>query len=204
MNELSSIFASPHTDNFQDLMRKNFKRGNKTLTQVSFSKLETGHVEFYNAFTTDNPMNLDIVPKYIRDFNVVGFDCEVYIGKSEKGCGPTLIVMAAGSVSDRTLEFLQEYNNSTDTGWAGLLCDAFEKRGPSDETRTIYESLIGNFVVYLFKDGELFVFSDGQQLRADNRLNISATALGFSKTYPQRTLIKIDVESEKLYPVMTF
>lgn len=203
MNDLSSIFASPHTDNFQNLMRKNFKKGNKELTQISFVELETGHYDLHKIWSIDNPMNLDVEPKYIKDFNIVGFDIEVYTADHPGTEGPTLIVMGAGTVSDATLEFLQNYNDSDDESWVGQLCDALAQRGTTQEVLSIYESLVGDFVIFIFKDGELFVFSDGKQLRADNRLTISATALAFSTAYQQRSLFKIDPNTEKLYPVLT-
>jgi len=205
MTNLSSIFASPNTDNFQDLMRKNFKKGVKSLTQVSFVELETGHYDLFNAVSTDNPKNLDVEPKYIKDFTIVGFDIEVYFGDSQKGKRPTLMVAGAGEVSPLTQQFLEDATqNSYAANWVEQLTEVLEKAQTTADVRSIYESLVGEFVVFVFKDGELFVFSSGKQLRTDNRMNLTATSLAFSRSLPERALIKIDPVSKKLYPILTF
>jgi len=182
-------------------MRKNFKKGVKTLTQVSFIELETGHFDLFNAWT-DTSRNLDVNPKYLKDFNVIGFDIDVFFGSYAKNESPRLIVAGAGEIAEETIEYLKTATGSDEESWVGLLTDALEKDSSTEVFRSLFESFIGDFVVYIFKDGELFVYSQGKQLRSDNRLNISATALAFSKTNPERALIKIDPITKKLYPVL--
>jgi hypothetical protein len=202
MSELASIFASPNGDNFQDLMRKNFKKGVRSLTQISFNELETGHLELFNV-AADTSRNLDVIPKYLSDFNIVGFDIEVYFGEIKKGRTPTLLIAGAGTVTEETMAWLAEQTgNDQADSWVELLVDTFERWPSSDSYRTIFESLQGDLVVYIFKDGELFVFSPNKELRTDNRLNLTASALAFSKAYPARQLYKVDVANTKLFPVL--
>jgi hypothetical protein len=203
MSDIASIFASPNSDNFQDLMRKNFKKGVKTLTQVSFNELETGHLELYNV-AADTSRNLDVIPKYLSDFNVVGFDIEVFFGEIKKDRTPTLVVAGAGWVTEQAMEFLAEISHNDQSGsWVELVVDALENiQSTGDDFKSILESLQGDLVLFIFKDGELFVFSSTKELRADNRLNLTATALAFSKAYPARTLYKVDVANSKLFPVL--
>lgn len=200
MSKLSSIFASPNHQNFQDLMRKNYKKGVKSLTQLSFTELETGHYGFYKRYLNTEQYQLDVDPKNLKDFNIVGFDVEVSF--TEEPGKLSLLIASAGDLNQDSVDYLrrnlQEEPENND--WTSLLVDEI---AANDALETIFKNLHGNFTSYIFMNGELFVFSSERELRADNRLNMSNTSVAYSKVHPNRTLLKIDTKKKKLYPIFT-